>query len=340
MACRRRNGISRSSTFKEAAPPNHDTASATSSSSAPSSPVASRRNRDPHRDSPLSSSGYINSPFHSTFQDRSSQGPGTGIDRRTQDIQETFKLQNLKTEANHEDFFTQNLRQDGNIQSAKPQTVHDHQLMASRNGPVTNMDKKTQDIQETSKLQNRKTEPNHDDFFVQNLSQDGKMLSAKPQTSHEHQLMASRDVAIATAAKAKLLLREIKTVKADLAFAKERGSQLEEENKMLREASEKGDHPADDDMIRLQLETLLAEKARLAHENSVYVRENSCLREIIKYHKLSMQDVVYLDEGIEEVAEVNPQISRTLSVSPLSPLSPETDDNDSVLKNSMNHCGT
>ena len=56
-------------------------------------------------------------------------------------------------------------------------------------------------------------------------------------------------VAIATAAKAKLLLREIKTVEADLAFAKQRSSQLEEENKMLREAREKGDHPADDDMV-------------------------------------------------------------------------------------------
>lgn len=40
---------------------------------------------------------------------------------------------------------------------------------------------------------------------------------------------------MATAAKAKLLLRELKTVKADLAFAKERCAQLEEENKHLRE---------------------------------------------------------------------------------------------------------
>ncbi|KAI3810677.1 hypothetical protein L1987_20299 [Smallanthus sonchifolius] len=314
MACRKRHGITRSSTFKEETyrPPNHDT---TSSSSAPSSPLASRKNRDSHRDSPLSSS-------YNAFEDRSK---GPGMDIRTPDIQETFKLQNRKTETNHDDFFMQNLWQDGKMQSAKPQTVLEHQLMASSNG----MDIRTQDIQETFKLQNKKTETNHDDFFMQNLWQDGKMQSTKPQTVHEHQLMASRDVAIATAAKAKLLLREIKTVKADLAFAKERSCQLEEENKMLREAREKGDHPTDDDMIRLQLETLLAEKARLGHENSVYVRENGCLREIIKYHKLSMQDVVYLDEGIEEVAEVNPQLSRTLSVSPSSPSSPD----DPPLKN-------
>ncbi|KAF8053959.1 hypothetical protein N665_1359s0011 [Sinapis alba] len=132
---------------------------------------------------------------------------------------------------------------------------------------------------------------------------------------HESQLKASRDVAMATAAKAKLLLRELKTVKADQAFAKQRCSQLEEENKRLRDNREKGtNNPADDDLIRLQLETLLAEKARLAHENSIYARENRFLREIVEYHQLTMQDVVYIDEGIEEVAEVNPSITRTLSM--------------------------
>ena len=78
--------------------------------------------------------------------------------------------------------------------------------------------------------------------------------------------------------------------------------------------------------IRLQLETLLAEKARLAHENSVFARENRFLREIVEYHQLTMQDVVYLDEGIEEVTEVYPipAVSRMLSVSPPSPTSPRS----------------
>lgn len=58
--------------------------------------------------------------------------------------------------------------------------------------------------------------------------------------------------------------------------------------------------------IRLQLETLLAEKARLAQENSVLTRENRFLREIVEYHQLTMQDVVYLDENSEEVTEVYP----------------------------------
>lgn len=58
---------------------------------------------------------------------------------------------------------------------------------------------------------------------------------------------------MATAAKAKVLLREVKTIKADLAFAKERCSQLEEENRALREAGEKGDNPADDDLVFIHL---------------------------------------------------------------------------------------
>lgn len=56
---------------------------------------------------------------------------------------------------------------------------------------------------------------------------------------------------MAMAAKAKLLLRELKTVKADLAFAKERCGQLEEENRILRESGGKGDNPEDDDLVCL-----------------------------------------------------------------------------------------
>ncbi|XP_021279191.1 uncharacterized protein LOC110412873 [Herrania umbratica] len=133
------------------------------------------------------------------------------------------------------------------------------------------------------------------------------------QGDQEIQLKASRDVAMAMAAKAKLLLRELKTVKADLAFAKERCAQLEEENRILRENRERGDNPEDDELIRLQLETLLAEKARLAHENSIYARENRFLREVVEYHQLTMQDVVYLDESTEEVTEVYPIKGPSLS---------------------------
>ncbi|KAK4359521.1 hypothetical protein RND71_021750 [Anisodus tanguticus] len=190
----------------------------------------------------------------------------------------------------------------------------------------TIVENKTADIiQETRKLQIRRKGTNSEEQnHVSGLYSQWQQSSR--QTNHEDQLKASRDVAMATAAKAKLLLRELKTFKADLAFAKLRCSQLEEENKILRESCEKGDNPEDDDMIRLQLETLLAEKARLAHENSVYARENRFLREIVEYHQLTMQDVVYLDEGIEEVTEVYPipAVSRMLSTSPPTPSSPRT----------------
>ncbi|XP_057789669.1 uncharacterized protein LOC131006533 [Salvia miltiorrhiza] len=168
-------------------------------------------------------------------------------------------------------------------------------------------------IQETRKIQIRKK---NNSSGSQNQASNFDSLRRQPmQQSHvqpenhstvETQLKASRDVAMAMAAKAKLLMRELKTVKADFAFAKDRCAQLEEENRMLRESREKGDNPDDDDLIRLQLESLLAEKARLAQENSVYARENRFLREIVEYHQLTMQDVVYFDEGSEEVTEVYP----------------------------------
>lgn len=64
-------------------------------------------------------------------------------------------------------------------------------------------------------------------------------------------LLFALQVAMAMAAKAKLLLRELKTVKADFAFAKERCAQLEEENKILRENRERGDSPEDDDLVSI-----------------------------------------------------------------------------------------
>ncbi|KAL8206116.1 hypothetical protein R6Q57_009667 [Mikania cordata] len=164
---------------------------------------------------------------------------------------------------------------------------------------ITVVENRTADIiQETRKLQIKKKS---EAIPASNVRQLQQMKS-----DTEIQLKASRDVSMAMAAKAKVLLRELKTVKADLAFAKERCAQLEEENKILRETGGGSDRPEDDDLIRLQLESLLAEKARLAQENSVYARENRFLREIVEYHQLTMQDVVYIDENREEVSEVYP----------------------------------
>ncbi|KAL8055802.1 hypothetical protein ABFX02_04G079500 [Erythranthe guttata] len=180
----------------------------------------------------------------------------------------------------------------------------------------TAVESRTADIiQETKKIQIRKksgistrstNQASNIDSPRHQPMQQSQHMQPQTHTNLETQLKASRDVAMAMAAKAKLLLRELKTVKADLAFAKERCAQLEEENRILRESREKGDNQEDDDLIRLQLESLLAEKARLAQENSVYARENRFLREIVEYHQLTMQDVVYFDEGSEEVTEVYP----------------------------------
>ncbi|XP_024315895.1 uncharacterized protein LOC112271117 [Brachypodium distachyon] len=103
------------------------------------------------------------------------------------------------------------------------------------------------------------------------------------------------------ATKVKLLQRELKTVKADLAFSKERCAQLEEENRLLRDG--KHDAVADEDLIRQQLETLLEEKARLANENTLYARENGFLRDVVELHQLNMQDMVSLHEDTIEEEE-------------------------------------
>ncbi|XP_020242392.1 uncharacterized protein LOC109820627 isoform X2 [Asparagus officinalis] len=188
---------------------------------------------------------------------------------------------------------------------------------------LTIVENRTSDIiQETRNLQIRRKSGS---FSVRSQPAD---LSASNHLyldlhDHEKQLKSSRDVANAMAAKAKVLLRELKTVKADLAFSKERCTQLEEENKLLRESRDKGVSIEDDDLIRFQLETLLEEKARLAHENSIYARENRFLREIVEFHQLTMQDVVYVNEGIDEIQEVDPlKIQPRSSHSSAGPLSP------------------
>lgn len=55
--------------------------------------------------------------------------------------------------------------------------------------------------------------------------------------------------------------------------------------------------------IRVQLETLLSEKSRLAQENSTYARENRFLREIVDFHQFTTHDVVSLDDGDMEGTE-------------------------------------
>ncbi|KAD1722746.1 hypothetical protein E3N88_42399 [Mikania micrantha] len=327
MAYRRKQGNSRASTFKEEiyrSPEDDRTTTTTSSTGVPSSSLAAQaiRASAAHRDSSVSSA-YASSLNHSSVKDRS-KGSATYDYTSMGSTNEPggFWFTDTQAEHRYESFETSIKMDNPKLRKGLDRLASSLNQIGGTIGNAleegrTIMDKKTQDIiQETRKLQNRRKVTNDE----QNQLPESQMQTTQLQTNQETQLKASRDVAIATAAKAKLLLRELKTLKADLAFAKERSSQLEEENKMLREALEKGDQPTDDDMIRFQLESLLAEKARLANENSVYARENRFLREIVEYHQLTMQDVVYLDEGIEEVTEVNPVAYKTFSASTSPPL--------------------
>ncbi|PIN05667.1 hypothetical protein CDL12_21789 [Handroanthus impetiginosus] len=352
MAYRRRQGLGRSSTFKEDAyhpPEQADTYSASSSLAAQAIRASAA-----HRDS-SHSSAYA----HPASREHSKEGPtydytsmgssneggnfwgvlarkakaildedngSHSSEYSTKTSPETYLHSGIEQVGISKKMDNPTLRKGLDAFTSSMNRIGDTIGNALEEGRTIVENKTADFIQETRKIQIRRKGTNSEE---QNLGtgahgpwQQSNQL--QNHTSPEDQLKASRDVAMATAAKAKLLLRELKTVKADLAFAKQRCSQLEEENKILRDAREKGVNPADDDMIRLQLETLLAEKARLAHENSIYARENRFLREIVEYHQLTMQDVVYLDEGIEEVTEVYPvpAVSRTLSLSPPSPMSP------------------
>uniref|UniRef100_A0A803NAU4 Uncharacterized protein n=1 Tax=Chenopodium quinoa TaxID=63459 RepID=A0A803NAU4_CHEQI len=96
---------------------------------------------------------------------------------------------------------------------------------------------------------------------------------------------------VAMAAKSSSLARELKSVKSDMFFMQERCALLEEENQRLRDGYGKEDRPDDDDLVRLQLEALLAEKSRLATENANLTRENQCLRQLVEYHQFASEDL-------------------------------------------------
>lgn len=104
-------------------------------------------------------------------------------------------------------------------------------------------------------------------------------------------LKKAKNLAISMATKAGSLARELKSIKSDLCFMQDRCVLLEEENRRLRDGFAKGTRPDEDDLVRLQMEALLAEKSRLANENANLVRENQCLHQLVEYHQLTSQDL-------------------------------------------------
>ncbi|XP_042057803.1 uncharacterized protein LOC121802244 [Salvia splendens] len=99
----------------------------------------------------------------------------------------------------------------------------------------------------------------------------------------------AKNLAITMATRAASMARELKSIRSDMAFMQERCGLLEEENRKLRDGL--GEGTDDDDLVRLQLEALLAEKSRLANENANLTRENQCLHQLVEYHQLTSQDL-------------------------------------------------
>ncbi|CAH8356860.1 unnamed protein product [Eruca vesicaria subsp. sativa] len=110
----------------------------------------------------------------------------------------------------------------------------------------------------------------------------------------------AKNIAISMASKANSLARELKSIKSDMSFIQERCGLLEEENKRLRDGFVKSVRPEEDDLVRLQLEVLLTEKARLANENANLVRENQCLHQMVEYHQITSED---LSASYEQVVQ-------------------------------------
>ncbi|XP_055830565.1 uncharacterized protein LOC129899584 isoform X2 [Solanum dulcamara] len=108
----------------------------------------------------------------------------------------------------------------------------------------------------------------------------------------------AKNLAISMASKAATLARELKSMRSDLHFMQERSTLLEEENRRLRDGYDTGIPPEEDDLVRLQMEALLAEKSRLANENANLNRENQCLRQLVEYHQLASEDLSASYEGL------------------------------------------
>ncbi|XP_030552775.1 uncharacterized protein LOC115756933 [Rhodamnia argentea] len=135
-------------------------------------------------------------------------------------------------------------------------------------------------------------------FDSSNCSEEGDSKEENAPSPKLAKLKKAKNLAVSMATKAASLARELKSMKSDLCFTQERCALLEEENRRLRDGFSKGIRPEEDDLVRLQLETLLAEKSRLANENANLIRENQCLSQLVAYHQLTSQD---LSESYEQV---------------------------------------
>ncbi|XP_047065202.1 uncharacterized protein LOC124673119 [Lolium rigidum] len=116
-------------------------------------------------------------------------------------------------------------------------------------------------------------------------------VRASSEVAQSTNLKRARSLAVSMAGRAANLARELKTIKSELHFMQERCGLLEEENRRLRDGYDNGGAaPEEDDLVRLQLEALLAEKSRLAQDNANLARENQSLIQLVEYHQLTSQE--------------------------------------------------
>ncbi|VAH25468.1 unnamed protein product [Triticum turgidum subsp. durum] len=120
----------------------------------------------------------------------------------------------------------------------------------------------------------------------------GDVVVTSAEVAQSTNLKRARSLAVSMAGRAANLARELTTIKSELRFMQERCGLLEEENKRLRDGYDSGGGaaPEEDDLVRLQLEALLAEKSRLAQENANLARENQSLVQLVEYHQLTAQE--------------------------------------------------
>lgn len=137
-------------------------------------------------------------------------------------------------------------------------------------------------------------------FDSSNCPEEGDSQDENAPSPKLAKLNKAKNLAVSMATKAASFARELKSIKSDLCFVQERCALLEEENRRLRDGFSKGIRPEEDDLVRLQLETLLAEKSRLANENANLIRENQCLNQLVTYHQLTSQD---LSDSYEQVMQ-------------------------------------
>jgi len=130
----------------------------------------------------------------------------------------------------------------------------------------------------------------------------GGNVLASAEVAQSTNLKRARNLAVSMAGRAANLARELKNIKSELHFMQERCGLLEEENRRLRDGYENGGAaPEEDDLVRLQLEALLAEKSRLAQDNANLARENQSLIQLVEYHQLTSQED--LASSYEDVME-------------------------------------